>query len=68
MKHEGHSISRAQFEQNLDGKQIDPEFMNDISPLLNPAVDYDPVKAMNLVRDLTTGYSFAFCTTKPQRS
>jgi hypothetical protein len=26
--------------------------MNDISPLLNPAVDYDPVTAMNVVRDV----------------
>jgi predicted nucleotidyltransferase component of viral defense system len=51
MKHEGHSISRAQFEQNLHGKQNDPEFMNDISPLLNPSVEYDPVAAMKVVQD-----------------
>ena len=42
MEHEGHAISRAQFEQNLHGKQSDPEFMDDIAPLLSAAVDYDP--------------------------
>jgi hypothetical protein len=46
------TATRVQFEQNLHGKQNDPEFMNDISPLLNPAVDYNPVVAMNVVRDV----------------
>jgi len=51
MKHEGHAVSRAQFEENLHGKAHDPEFMDDITPLLNPAMHYDPVQALNLVRE-----------------
>jgi hypothetical protein len=50
MKHGGHAVSRAQFEQNLHGKASDPEFMDDITPLLNASVHYDPVAALTLVR------------------
>jgi predicted nucleotidyltransferase component of viral defense system len=51
MSHQGHSVTRAQFEQNLHGKEADPEFMDDILPLLNAAaVRYEPVQAMALVR------------------
>jgi predicted nucleotidyltransferase component of viral defense system len=50
MKHEGHGISRAQYEQNLHAKASDSEFMDDITPLLNAAVRYDPVQALKLVR------------------
>jgi len=50
MEHEGHAISRAQFEQNLHGKQADPAFMDDIAPLLSAAVQYDSTEAMRLVR------------------
>ncbi len=51
MKHEGHAVSRARFEENLHGKTHDPEFMDDITPLLNPAMLYDSVQAMKLVRE-----------------
>lgn len=50
MKHGGHAVSRAQFEQNLHGKQSDPAFMDDIAPLLNVAVKYDSAVALDLVR------------------
>ena len=50
MEHEGHRASRAQFEQNLDEKERDPEFMGDIAPLLNAVITYDPAEAIGLVR------------------
>jgi len=50
MDHEGHAISRAQFEQNLHGKYSDLAFMDDITPLLSAEVQYDPADAMQLVR------------------
>jgi predicted nucleotidyltransferase component of viral defense system len=34
MKHEGHSVSRAQYEANLHEKLSDPKFLGDIQPLL----------------------------------
>ena len=34
MKHDGHRVTRAQFEENLSGKLADPLFKGDISPLL----------------------------------
>jgi predicted nucleotidyltransferase component of viral defense system len=52
MEHEGHSASRAQFEQNLYEKERDPEFMGDIAPLLNTMITYDPAEAMGLVRKI----------------
>lgn len=50
MEHEGHPISRARFEQNLHGKQSDPAFMDDIAPLLSPAVRYDSAEALRMVQ------------------
>ena len=52
MEHEGHAISRAKLEQNLHDKESDPEFMDDIKPLLNPAVHYDSTEAMKVVREV----------------
>jgi predicted nucleotidyltransferase component of viral defense system len=52
MEHEGHAVTRAQFEENLHDKAGDPEFMDDIRPLLNPAVRYDSAEAMEIVRDV----------------
>ncbi|MDB5322073.1 MAG: hypothetical protein JWN40_3704 [Phycisphaerales bacterium] len=51
MEHEKHVVSRAEFEQNLHAKARDREFMDDIAPLLNADVHYDPVEAMKLVRE-----------------
>ena len=50
MKHEGHPVSRAEFERNLHEKESDVEFMGDILPLLSPTLHYDAAKAMKLVR------------------
>jgi predicted nucleotidyltransferase component of viral defense system len=49
MTHEGHSVSRAQFEQNLHDKQTDSAFMGDIAPLLSVYTTYDPATALRLV-------------------
>ncbi len=49
MKREGHPVSRAEFEQNLDEKQSFPSFLEDIAPLLSAAVQYDAAEAMRLV-------------------
>lgn len=50
VEHEGHAITRAQFEQNLHGKRNDAAFMDDIAPLLSAAVQYDSAEALRLVR------------------
>lgn len=34
MEHEGHPVSRAQFEENMHHKRTDPQFTADIGPLL----------------------------------
>ncbi len=52
MEHEGHTVSRAEFEENLHDKQANSAFMNDIAPLLSSAVRYDPVEAIPLVRSM----------------
>jgi len=36
LEHEGHRITRAEFEENLAAKMEDEEFLADISPLLAP--------------------------------
>lgn len=38
LDHEGHRVSRAEFEKNMDGKMRDPAFHGDIEPLLVSAV------------------------------
>ena len=50
MHREGHSITRAQFEQNLFEKENDQAFMSDIGPLLRPGLAYDATAALGLVR------------------
>ena len=50
MQREGHSVSRAEFEANLHGKESDDAFMSDIGPLLRPGIEYFPVTAMDRVR------------------
>jgi len=42
MDHEGHKVTRAQFEENFALKLRDPQFMADISPLLAPGYEWDP--------------------------
>jgi hypothetical protein len=42
MEHEGHKITRAEFEENLAAKMEDEEFLADISPLLAPGYEWEP--------------------------
>ena len=51
MKHEGRTISRAEFEKNLFEKESNPALVGDIRPLLAGRVSYDASKAMSMVRD-----------------
>jgi len=51
MKHEGRTISRAEFERNLFEKESNAGFLGDIRPLLAADVNYDTSVAMALVRD-----------------
>ncbi|HQC20178.1 MAG TPA: nucleotidyl transferase AbiEii/AbiGii toxin family protein [Smithella sp.] len=41
MKHEGHKVSQAEFEQNLIGKLDDPTFVADVGPLLITDTAFD---------------------------
>lgn len=51
MKHEGWTISRAEFESNLFEKESNSTFLDDIRPLLAADVSYDAMEAMTLVRE-----------------
>lgn len=51
MKHEGLTISRAEFERNLFEKESNPAFLGDIRPLLAAGVSYDAKEAVTLVRE-----------------
>jgi predicted nucleotidyltransferase component of viral defense system len=48
---EGSSITRAQFEENLAAKRVDPDFRDDVWPLLRPGLTWDFEAAMNTVLD-----------------
>lgn len=45
MENEGHTVSRAEFEQNLSDKFDDPGFIRDIEPLIITDTGYDFSKA-----------------------
>ena len=45
----GHSATRAQFEENLEGKRWLPDFREDMGPLLRPRLKWDVDVAMNTV-------------------
>lgn len=51
MEHEGHRISRAEFEKNLSEKLQDPRFFEDIGPLLLKNSGWDFQKAADFVMD-----------------
>jgi len=56
MKEGGHRVTRAQFEQNLEGKLKDPQFKADIGPLLAEGYEWDAKKACEMVcADLISG-------------
>ena len=49
MKHGGHTVTRAQFEQNLDAKLRNPQFTADIGPLLATGRNWDmPAAAVDV--------------------
>lgn len=50
MEFEKHSVTRAQFEQNLFEKAQDPAFLSDIAPLLAPRIQYDSAAALQRVQ------------------
>ena len=41
MDHGGHRVNRAQFEENLDAKRLNPVFVSDVPPLLSPDYEWD---------------------------
>ena len=49
MTHDGHQMTRAQYEQNLALKMRDPAFLADLSPLLAGGRAWDPLAAEALV-------------------
>ncbi len=49
MNDSGHRISRAQFEENLSKKILNPLFRADMKPLLRPGISWDPDRGLVLV-------------------
>jgi hypothetical protein len=49
MQHEGHKVTRAQFERNLAAKFRNAQFMAEIGPLLAASYKYDRDKAAEVV-------------------
>ena len=41
MSRDRHRVTRAEFEKNMAGKMLDPEFVADISPLLSVGFIWD---------------------------
>jgi len=50
MKHEGHTIARNDFLENLLKKMSDDEFLGDVKGLLRPEIEYDHMAAYELVK------------------
>ena len=51
MDHEGHKVSRAQFEQNFALKMRDPAFLADINPLLATDYRWEPKAAAPVISE-----------------
>lgn len=49
LEHDGLAVSRAEFEENMNGKLQNRSFLSDIPPLLPTGVSYDVAKAGVLV-------------------
>jgi predicted nucleotidyltransferase component of viral defense system len=49
MAEEGRSVTRAQFEENLAGKRKQPDFRDDVVPLIRPGFSWDFEAAMDTV-------------------
>ena len=52
LEHDGRRITRTEFEANLAAKLDDKVFLSDVPPLLASGVSFDPVEAMQRVRDV----------------
>jgi len=52
MSRERHTVSRAQFEENLHEKQADAAFLEEVKPLLSAEIAYDGTVALAQVREL----------------
>ncbi len=55
MDHDGAAVSRAEFQANLAAKLASAVFIEDLRLLLPPEVEYDPVKAAEVVKDKLIG-------------
>jgi hypothetical protein len=51
IEHDGTTVSRAEFEANLEAKLESGGFHEDVKPLIAADVEYDPVVAAEMVRD-----------------
>lgn len=49
MSKDGLAVTRAQFEANLAGKRKQPDFRDDVQPLLRPGLSWNFDVAMNMV-------------------
>ncbi len=49
MNEEGHTVTRAQFDENLAGKRTQPDFRDDVQPILRPDFSWDFDSAMDTV-------------------
>lgn len=49
LEFQGVSISRKEFEENLSNKMNDPNFRNDITPLIRPGINWNMDDAYQLV-------------------
>jgi hypothetical protein len=49
LSEEGRTVTRAQFEENLAGKRTDPDFRDDLGPLLRPGFSWDFEAALDAV-------------------
>lgn len=52
ISHENLSISREEFNTNMEEKISDSEFLGDIAGLLRPGIIYDPLKAWKIIQEL----------------
>jgi len=50
MKEENHSISRREFELNLEAKMESAQFIGDINMLIREGIGYNVLDAMEIVR------------------
>jgi len=49
MEEEGHRVSRAQFEENLAKKRTQPDFRDDVGPLISHVYSWECDEAMDIV-------------------